>query len=46
VGLLKLKLEGEEMNAILSLLTKVKDERYALTPSPLHAHSVIIIASS
>jgi hypothetical protein len=27
VGLLKLKLEGEEMNAILTLLMKVKDER-------------------
>ncbi len=46
VGLLKLKLEGEEMNAILSLLTKVKDERYALTPSQLQASSTIIVSSS
>lgn len=27
VGLLKVKLEAEEMNAILRLLTRVKDER-------------------
>ena len=46
VGLLKLKLEGEEMNAILSLLTKVKDERYALTPSQLQASSTILVSSS
>lgn len=50
VGLLKLKLESEEMNAILSLLMQVQDERCALCAEhmtlPLTSYIFLLVLSS